>query len=164
MNKKVITTSLMAIVLFACGGESKEEGGATDSTKTEETTEVPENTEAAEIPEAETADETQDLNSTPLKVIETIANAAKTREYEPLKQLLHESVKADRDCREVCGMAEHKDEDARFVEFFSEMVVDGEPKIEGDKAEVKVKVGKGASKNETIKMVQVDGKWYLESF
>lgn len=72
---------------------------------------------------------------------------------------------ADGDSKDVAGVAKAPAErQAEFRTYFAKGTVSGEPKVEGDVAEVPILFGPDGKKTETLKMVKRDGRWYLQSF
>jgi hypothetical protein len=64
----------------------------------------------------------------------------------------------------ICNMnADHPDV-ASFVTFFANAQIVGEPVIDGDQARVPVSVGSNGDQDETMNLIQRDGKWYLLGF
>jgi len=98
--------------------------------------------------------------STPEAVINTIFDAARTKDYSKLSTLCDPD--ADNDSRHICDL---KDEDKEsFITYFSKGKVNGSATITGDAATVPVLFGPDGTKAETMNLVMKDGKWYLKSF
>jgi len=98
--------------------------------------------------------------STPEDVLNTIFDAAKTKDYSKLATLCDPD--ADNDSKHICDL---KDEDKdSFIQYFSKGKVNGNAVITGDAAAVPVLFGPDGTKAETMNLVKKDGKWYLKSF
>lgn len=101
----------------------------------------------------------------PKSVVEYIFSSAKSGDFSGLSQLCDPKGENDGDTKRICNLAneEAKVKDS-FKEYFAKGTVVGEAEVEGDKAAVKFKFGPDGSKDETMNLVQRDGKWYLSSF
>lgn len=101
--------------------------------------------------------------STPQALAEGIFAAAKSGDLALLAPVAAKD--ADGDSRSVAkaASAEAKQQ-AEFRAYFSTGKISGEVKIEGDKASVPILFGPDGTKPETLEMVKVDGRWYLQSF
>jgi predicted secreted protein len=102
--------------------------------------------------------------SSPEGTVQAIFDAATSGDYSNLKNLCHEDLDNDGDTRRVCECEDAKD---KFKEQFNEAFAKGsvvDSKIDGEEAEVNFVFGKEGKKKETMKLKQVDGKWYLYSF
>lgn len=103
-------------------------------------------------------------HSDPASVTSAIFAAAKSGDTATLAGLCDPKKENDKDTRRICEITPDHKKFAQFKEYFAEGKVEGSPKIDGDKAEVKFKFGPGGKKDETMKLIQRDGKWYLASF
>lgn len=99
--------------------------------------------------------------STPEGTMNMVFDAARSGNYDQLKNLCDPQGENDGDTRRVCQAGENPEE---FKKYFQDGAVKGSARIEGDKAEVDFNFGPGGSDSETMRMVQRDGKWYLMSF
>ena len=132
---KKILIALTAIAFFSCNDKKTADGSP------------PKTAEAS-------------AQATPEDVVNTVFNAAKTKDYSGLSKLC--AADADGDSKRIC---EIKDEDkAEFEGYFSKGKITGAATITGDAAEVPITFGKDGTKAETMNLVKVDGKWYLKSF
>ncbi|MES2773268.1 MAG: hypothetical protein V4722_03740 [Bacteroidota bacterium] len=102
--------------------------------------------------------------TTPQGVAEIMFSSAKSGEFAALESLCNAAVDTDGDSKKVCEVAKDKEFQKSYVEYFSTGKVNGEPTVDGDKAEVKILFGADGTKEETLNMVKKDGKWYLASF
>ncbi len=109
--------------------------------------------------EQETVDVAVD-QSDPKKVVQAVFDAAQTKNYALLQNLC--APDCDSDCKMICQLsAENEDE---FLKYFSKGKITGEAKINGDKADVPFLFGPQGDKEETMRLVKVDGKWFLQSY
>jgi hypothetical protein len=102
--------------------------------------------------------------SKPESVVEAIFKAAKTKDFESLKALCDPKGENDGDTKDICGVADNKEMQEEFVQFFEKGKVSGSARIEGDEAEVDFTFGPSGNDTETMNLIQRDGKWYLKSF
>jgi hypothetical protein len=163
MKKSILVLSLAALIVASCGSNNSDSQKAESDSKSQE---IIDKLKAFEKEAKEAVDETQavDYNSTPEKVVETIQNAVKAEDLSSLVNLCNENVKATVDVTSLCDLATNDKNKAPFIEYFSTLKVEGVPNITGDKAEVKVLLGKDGTVKKTIKMLKLDSKWYMESF
>lgn len=153
--KKLIILSGLTLMFAACGTKETEVTAANPETVA---------TTAPPVEQPVEAVVSADLNSTPEAVINTLATAAKSGDHSQLANLCSASVESDGDCKSICALASDPKKAKEFNEYFSTLIIDGTPEINGDKAKVNIKFGPDASKKETMNMVKADGKWYLSSF
>jgi hypothetical protein len=100
--------------------------------------------------------------STPAGTAELIFNAARTGDYSRLKEAI--AATADEDGKMIASVEADKLLQESFKTYFAKGMVNGEPVISGNRAEVKIKFGPDGKKEETFNMILLNGKWYLESF
>lgn len=103
-------------------------------------------------------------NSDPVKVVEQIFAAANRDSAAALPGLCDPAGGGDGDVKRVCGS---KPGDAKWDEFktyFAKGKVTGAATIEGDTAAVNFTFGPDGTKEETMNLKKVDGKWYLDGF
>lgn len=135
--------------------ESETQTNADSQTKKHEKAEVVEKSKSSTI----------DILDDPIKIMQTIFDAAKTRDFSKLSWLCDPTGNNDRDTRNICNMEflplEVQDE---FVEYFKNGKIIGNATIIGSNASVKFKVGSNGDKDEEMVFVKIDGKWYLEGF
>jgi len=105
-----------------------------------------------------------DVNSTPEKVVETIAYAAKNKDFSQLPSLCDPTVDADGDSKRICELKAGGEEATSFIEYFQTLKINGTPEINGDEAKVPILFGKDGTKDETFNLKKVNDKWYLSSF
>ncbi len=148
---KYLATLLFALLLVtACSKNEQKDEPKADTTKTEVVKEEP---KADEPPPAATVDQ-----SKPEMVVQAVFDAAKSKEFAMLKGLC--APDADGDTKMICNIDEKTQ--AEFIEYFGMGKIDGAPKIEGTKAEVNILFGPDGKKKETMKLVQIEGKWFLQ--
>lgn len=99
----------------------------------------------------------------PKAVVQAIFDAAKSGNYGNLEQLCPPNDKGDKDVKSICGIASNQERQEEFKKYFAKGAV-GETKEDGEKAAVKFTFGPDGSKEETMNLVKIDGKWYLASF
>jgi len=75
----------------------------------------------------------------------------------------HRAPTAARSESPAVAQAEAKAQ-AEFKSYFAKGRVSGPAKIGGDRAEVPILFGPDGDEKEVFKMLQRDGKWFLESF
>ncbi|MBE9028663.1 hypothetical protein IQ266_02680 [filamentous cyanobacterium LEGE 11480] len=105
-------------------------------------------------------------NSQPKSVVQAIADAATTKEFEALGGLCDPQKQNDGDTQQICDVATDAKNREKFVKFFGNMSLQGEAKIseDGNTAMVEILFGPEGDKAETINLIKRDGKWYLSSF
>jgi hypothetical protein len=118
---------------------------------------------ATPAPSAPTASGTSD-NSDPVKVLEQVFAAAATGKSDALKGLCDPSGGGDGDVKDICGITSNDAKWGEFKEYFATGQIKGVARVEGDRAEIDFRFGPGGSKEDTMKLSRVDGKWYLASF
>jgi hypothetical protein len=101
--------------------------------------------------------------SSPRSIVEGIFEAARKGEFAALAAILA-PVGADGDARDIAGMATaDPDHQAQFRAWFSTGKISGEVEEAEDSTLVSILFGPDGTKPETLRLVRVDGKWYLES-
>lgn len=142
---------LVLFVFVACGKkDQKAEEPKTDTTKTEVVKEEPKTDVPPPTP---TVDQ-----SKPEAVVQAVFDAAKSKDFSLLKGLC--APDADGDTKMICNVDEKSQEE--FIKYFGMGKIEGTPKIEGTIAEVNILFGPDGKKKETMKLVQIDGKWFLQ--
>ena len=101
--------------------------------------------------------------SSPKALAESIFTAARSGKFAGLEGIAATSASAESKDLAGVGKAEAKKQES-FREHFAKAKVNGEAKVEGDKAQVPVMCGPDGTKAQTLKMVKVNGVWYLEGF
>ncbi len=100
----------------------------------------------------------------PASVVQAVFAAAQTQEYGLLSSLCDPLGEHDGDMDLICAMnADHPDQES-FVAFFANARITDEPVIDGDQAQVPVLVGPDGDEEETMRLIQREGKWYLLGF
>lgn len=103
-------------------------------------------------------------NSDPVKVVEQIFAAASSGSASALPGLCDPAGGGDGDVKRVCGSKPGDEKWEEFKTYFAKGKVSGPAAIEGDKAAVKFTFGPDGTKEETMNLKQIDGKWYLDGF
>lgn len=107
----------------------------------------------------------EDVHGDPVKMMETIFDAAKTNDFSKLNGLCTPTGEGDRDVKMICNLASETDEMKKeFVSYFSTGRVLGPATITENEATVRFSFGPDGSREEEMNFVKVDGKWYLSSF
>lgn len=139
---------LALLVLVACGdkkSDTPEKGGTTD----------PQNTAAGSQDGVD--------QGTPKALAESIFRAARTGEFTGLEKIL-DPADSDRQAKNIAGVASAEAErQEEFRTWFGKGKVVGEPRIEGDDAEVDILFGPDGTKAEKFVMHRHEGLWYLRS-
>jgi len=147
--RQLILASTLALALVGCKKESKPEAGkAADP-------------QAAVAPASGGA---KADNSDPVKVVEQVFAAASSGKADVLAGLCDPAGSGDGDVKNVCGAKPGAPKWDEFTTYFSKGKVNGAPTIEGDRAAVKILFGPDGTKEETMNLTRLDGKWYLASF
>jgi hypothetical protein len=103
-------------------------------------------------------------NSDPVKVVEQIFAAARSGNADALPGLCDPAGTGDGDVKSVCASKPGDPTWDRFTRDFSKGKVDGPAAIEGDTAAVKILFGRDGTRDETMNLTKIDGKWYLARF
>jgi|GEM_PF-5769366 len=119
--------------------------------------------------DGEKADEkaTTEVDMTePAKVVQVVFDAAKSEDFESLKELCDPTGENDEDTQRICKLSTEDKDKGEFVESFAEGKVTGDAVIseDGTEATVPVAFGPSGENAEEVKLVNRDGKWYLFSF
>jgi hypothetical protein len=101
--------------------------------------------------------------TSPTKVTEAVFAAAASGKTDQLASLCDPTGEGDGDTKDICGLTAGSAKFGEFKEYFAKGKVTGET-ITGDAAEVAILFGPDGTKDETMKLVRRDGKWYLSSF
>lgn len=92
-----------------------------------------------------------------------IFNAAKSGDYSMLSGIC--DAGADGDSRSICDLsASDEAKKNEFKQWFEKGAVAGAATIDGTNATLPITFGPDGTKQEELKMTQVDGKWLLVSF
>jgi len=102
--------------------------------------------------------------SDPAKVVQAVFAAAQTQSFAALSGLCDPQEENDEDTALICAMtADHADKDS-FVAYFATGKINGEVTVSGDRAQVPILFGPNGDQQETMSLIQRDGKWYLLEF
>ena len=100
----------------------------------------------------------------PVSVLQAVFTAARTEDFAALSGLCDPRGENDDDTALICAItAEHPDKDS-FVEYFAPARVAGNAAVDGDRAEIPFLFGPDGAQQETMGLVQREGKWYLTDF
>jgi hypothetical protein len=100
----------------------------------------------------------------PASVLQAVFAAAQTQDFSALSRLCDPLGDHDGDTQLICEITDdHPDKDA-FVSYFAKAKIAGEPIIQGDEAHIPFTFGPNGDEEETMVLIQRDGKWYLLSF
>jgi len=114
--------------------------------------------------------------STPDGVVQGVITAARWGHLSYLHQLCDPQKENDGDTECLCALSpkfetEKCPEDsgnrltpAQFAEYFARASVQGEPRVEGDRAEVDFLFGPEGKRGETMELIKRGDKWYLLQF
>lgn len=101
--------------------------------------------------------------SSPAALAESIFAAARSGQLGILDGIA--APEADGDSKRVADVAKAEAaQQDEFKSYFKTGKVNGEVKVEGTRAAVPILFGPDGTRPETLNMVQVDGKWLLQSF
>ncbi len=102
--------------------------------------------------------------SDPASVLQAVFTAAQTEDFSVLSSLCDPQGENDDDTTLICAItSEHPNKDS-FIEYFAHAKITGDAVIEGNRAEIPFLFGPDGDKEETMGLVQRDGKWYLADF
>jgi hypothetical protein len=106
--------------------------------------------------------------SDPASVVGAIFAAAQSQDFSPLAGLCDPLKQNDNDTQMICDLATDEAERGSFTDAFAQGKVAGPATISSEGAdqiaEVPIVFGPDGSQQETVKLVQRDGKWYLSGF
>jgi len=162
---------VIALAVFAGAGcGKKKDGGGDQPAKVEPGKPAPatapttETKPAAPAPSPTPAPTAGGVDfSSPTKVTEAVFAAAASGNTDQLKTLCDPSGEGDGDTKDICGLTSTSAKFGEFKEYFAKGKATKET-ISGDDAEVAILFGPDGAKDETMKLVRRDGKWYLSSF
>jgi len=161
MNKQRLIILMALLALFALSATAC--AGATP-----EPTATPIPPTATPVPPTATPEPTPtpSPNASPEGVVNAVFTAARTNDFEALANLCDPAEKNDKDTQMICNLAADPEFRDRFIEYFVFGKVTGDATIsdDGNLAEVPVMMGANGDKEEQIKLIKRDGKWYLFSF
>lgn len=107
---------------------------------------------------------TINIHSKPELVVQTVFDAAKSKDFSTLTGLCDPEGRGDGDTKRICavGMATSKDK-KEFIEYFENARIVGEASINGTEARVSIIFGPKSNKPETFVLIKRNDNWYLES-
>lgn len=100
----------------------------------------------------------------PAGVLEAVFEAARSGETDVLRGLCPADGSGDGDVRDICAMTPEDEGWDEFVEWFALGRVTAAPMIRGDHATVRFVFGPGGATPEEMRLIRVEGRWYLSSF
>ena len=103
-------------------------------------------------------------HSKPTGPVEALFAAAKSGDAKPLAGLCDPTGKGDGDTKRLCALTTESEQWSEFVAAFKDGRVDGKVREREDRAWVPIKFGPGATKDEEMRLVKREGKWYLSSY
>ena len=103
--------------------------------------------------------------STPRNTVEEIFRCARTGDYSQIHLLCDPLGRGDGDTKELCSInLQSQAQKIEFRNFFKLAYTIDQKIIKERGAEVNFKFGPRAQKNETMRLIKRNGKWYLNSF
>lgn len=101
----------------------------------------------------------------PESVVQAIFDAAATGDTAQLAGLCPPTGEGDGDVKKICETKKGEGDWDRFEKEFASGKVKGDPRVQDHQAEVDFTFGPdGNKRDETMRLGQRDGKWYLMSF
>lgn len=100
----------------------------------------------------------------PRAVVEAVFEAARIAEPSQLSGLCDPKGENDGDTKKICELKKGSKMFGEFIKVFQLGKTVADAKIDGDQAEVSVKFGPDGTSDETMRLVNRDGKWYLSGF
>jgi hypothetical protein len=102
----------------------------------------------------------------PASVLQAVFDAAQSGDFSALQNLCDPLGENDGDTQRICDLATDDTERASFVEFFEKAKINGDVQIspDGSEAGVPFSFGPDGQEEETMKLINRDGNWYLSSF
>jgi hypothetical protein len=156
MNRKVLGCLAAGVLaLSGCG----------EAAPTTTPTEIPAPPTTAAAPATPTVAAAEVNFSDPVSVVEAVFAATQSEDYSSLADLCDPQKQNDIDTQKICDLATDETDRVEFIAAFGKGKVAGPANIttEGNDqiAEVPVLFGPDGDEEETFKLVQRDGKWYL---
>ncbi|MEW5959533.1 MAG: tetratricopeptide repeat protein [Chloroflexota bacterium] len=106
--------------------------------------------------------------ASPESVVQTIFDAAQSGDFAALKTLCDPLGENDTDTQMICELATDETNREKFVQYFASGRISRSAKIKlnqaGGQAEVPVLVGPDGDNEETMELINRDGRWYLYGF
>ncbi len=102
----------------------------------------------------------------PESVVQAVFDAANSGDFASLQALCDPQGKNDGDTQMICGLASNEGNQGEFVQVFAAGKVSGKATISADGAEAEVPFlfGPDGDREETMKLINRGGQWYLFSF
>jgi tetratricopeptide (TPR) repeat protein len=104
--------------------------------------------------------------TSPESVVQVIFDAAKSGDFASLQDLCDPLGENDSDTQMICDLATDETNREEFVQYFATGKISGDAKIsrDGAQAEVPFLFGPDGDSEETMELINRDGRWYLYSF
>jgi hypothetical protein len=103
-------------------------------------------------------------HSDPVKVLQAVFDVAKGADAAVLGELCDPLGKNDGDTRRICDLSSGFESNDEFVLYFRNARINGEAVVDGTLASVPFLFGPDGDREESMELVQRDGKWYLSAF
>lgn len=103
-------------------------------------------------------------HSDPAKVLQAVFDVAKGADASVLGQLCDPMGQNDSDTRRICDLAGGFEPNDEFVLYFRNAKLNGGAMTDGKVAHVPFLFGPDGDREESMKMVLRDNKWYLSAF
>ncbi|MEM0999380.1 MAG: hypothetical protein AAGN35_20145 [Bacteroidota bacterium] len=100
----------------------------------------------------------------PSAVLQAVFDVAGGADPAVLGTLCDPLGKNDTDTRRICDLAGGFAPNDEFVQYFGHAKLNGDPIIDGTLARIPFLFGPNGDREETMEMVERDGKWYLKAF
>jgi hypothetical protein len=102
----------------------------------------------------------------PVAVVQAVFAAADTDEFDTLAGLCDPIGENDGDTRDICNLATDEANRGSFVESFATGRITGGVQLseDGSQIEIGILFGPDGQREETMTLINRDGKWYLFSF
>jgi hypothetical protein len=102
----------------------------------------------------------------PESMVQTIFDAAKSGNFALLQGLCDPLGKNDNDTQTICNWATDETNRGEFIKYFAAGRINGEATIspDGTQAEVPFLFGPDGDNEETMELINRDGRWYLFGF
>jgi len=100
----------------------------------------------------------------PISVLQAVFTAAQTEDFTVLSSLCDPLGENDDDTAMICDITADHPTKETFIEHFAQGKINGDAIINGDSAQVPFLFGPDGDQEETMNLIQRDGKWYLSDF
>ncbi|MFQ5434880.1 MAG: hypothetical protein ACE5FD_08385, partial [Anaerolineae bacterium] len=100
----------------------------------------------------------------PASVLEAIFQSARRGEFSQLATLCDPQGENDGDTTEICTLTAGSESAASFRDWFATGHITGDVVIDGSRAEIPFIFGPDGDQEETMVLIQRDGRWYLFNY